>query len=432
MPELDLEVARWLVGADGLAAVGQATQLLDAGEQELRLVTTMRARTGDRERTAAVVAAAIARRRARRRWPDADRLLFTREALEQASDPVVAAWRARRLTGLPVHDLCCGVGGDAMAIARRAASVTAVDVDPARLVLLAHNASVSGLPITPVCADALDLEVGAEQVVHVDPARRRGGRRIADPLRTVPPVDRLLTVHARAPGMAVVLAPGTDAQHPALGADVEVEYLQLGDDLVEAVAWSGTLRSGSAEASATLLPREPAPSRPTGADGGLTADAIRADTTPPGPDGWDPPHRARAGGRGRVLPVGPIGDHLVEVAVAAIRARLHDAIGEEIGAHRLARTRALLTADGPVPASAWYRARPVLEVLPARPAAIRRWLAGAERGPMELVLHGVSVDPEIWWRELGRPPRGPGGVRIELVRRDEDRVAVVTRDLPRS
>jgi hypothetical protein len=83
------------------------------------------------------------------------------------------------------------------------------------------------------------------------------------------------------------------------------------------------------------------------------------------------------------------------------------------------------------PASPWYRVRPVIEVLPARPAPIRRWLSGSDHGPMELVLHGVSADPTAWWRQLGRPPRGPGGIRIELVRRDEDAIAIVTRDVAR-
>ena len=68
----------------------------------------------------------------------------------------------------------------------------------------------------------------------------------------------------------------------------------------------------------------------------------------------------------------------------------------------------------------------------ARVAPVRRWLAGHDHGPMELVLHGVRVEPVAWWRELGRPPRGPGGIRIELVRRDHDQVAVITKDVPRT
>jgi hypothetical protein len=254
--------------------------------------------------------------------------------------------------------------------------------------------------------------VPADHLVHVDPARRLDGHRIGDPTRTLPPVDALMAAHACAPGRAIVLAPGTDADHPSLGADTEVEYLQLGNDLVEAVAWSGVLRDGAATASATILPRVAL--RPTAAEGTATELPVV--------------HRVRLGERGPQLEVGPVGAHLVEVASAAIRARLHDEIGAELGAHRLARHRALLTVQDEPPRSPWYRSRPVVEVLAARPAPIRRWLAAADRGPMELVLHGFRADPIGWWRDLGRPERGPGGIRIELVRRDDDAVAVITDD----
>lgn len=423
MSELDVEVARWLVADVGLAAVAAATQLLDDGSDELRVVTALRARITDPARTAAAIGSAVARRRARDRWLEADRLLFTRESLEQASDPSVAAWRARRFRDAAVYDLCSGVGGDATAIARNASTVTAVDLDEARLVLLRHNADVFGLHIPTVLGDATTIEVPPDHLVHVDPARRRGGHRIGEPTRTLPPVDALVAAHARLPGLAVVLAPGTDAEHPALGSNVEVEYLQLGGDLVEAVAWSGVLRDDDVTASATILPR---PSRPR--DG---ADHARSASLAPGNvtlEGVTPMHRVRRGPRGPRLQIGEVGDHLVEVAAAAIRARLHDEIGSDIGAHRLSRHRALLTVDEPPPASAWYRVRQVVQVLPARPAPIRRWLAAADRGPMELVLHGVGADPTRWWRELGRPERGPNGIRIELVRRDQDAIAIITRE----
>ena len=411
MSELDLEVARWLVADDGRHAASEATRLLDRGYDELSVITALRARIADPRRTAAAVAAGVARRRARDRWLEADQLLFTRESLEQASDPQVASWRAGRFRDLHVHDLCSGVGGDAVALARYARSVTAVDRDPARLVLLEHNAGVLGLDIPTLIGDATAVTVPRDHVVHADPARRRDGRRIADPAHTVPPVDALLAAHSSAAGRAIVLAPGTASDDPALGADKEVEYLQLGSELVEAVAWSGILREVATTASATILSRV-RPDPAVSATGRVAA------------------HRSRSGERGPQLMIGAVGSHLVEVAVAAIRARLHDEIGAEIGARRLARHRALLTSDAAPPTSVWYRARPVLEVLSARPGPIKRWLAAGDRGPMELVLHGLRADPSVWWRELGRPPRGPGGIRIELVRRDDDAIAIVTGDEP--
>ena len=392
MAELDLDTARWLVSEPGLDVVRTATAALDDGRDELVLGTRLRDRGLDPSRAAAVMAAAIARRRARRRWPRADELLFTREALEQASDPEVSAWRARRYWPAPVWDLCAGVGGDALALATRTAEVTALDHDPARLVLLEHNARVLDRRVTTVVADARDLTAPPGVLVHADPARRRGEHRARSLAEHHPPVGELMAVLGAAEGAGVVLSPAVALDDPDLPRHGELELIQLDGRLVEAVVWTRALRRDGAEATATLLPSGETRSR---------------------------------GRRGPQLPVGSVGDLVVEVAPAAVRARLHDEIGAQIAARRLATHRALLTVDVPPPSSPWYVARAVETVLPARPAAVRRWLRGAGERPIEIALHGVDIDPATWWRALGRPPRGPRGRRIELVRTDRGALAVV-------
>src|SRR5690606_968639 len=63
------------------------------------------------------------RRRAAEKFPDAHRMLFTRRGLEQSTDAWVARHKAARYAAAlhsersPVHDLCCGIGGDALALA---------------------------------------------------------------------------------------------------------------------------------------------------------------------------------------------------------------------------------------------------------------------------------------------------------------------------
>ena len=73
------------------------------------------------------------RLRARAKFDRAGRMFFTRSGLEQASAEVVARHRARRFdTAGPVADLCCGIGGDLIALAERH-PVLAVDIDPLHL-----------------------------------------------------------------------------------------------------------------------------------------------------------------------------------------------------------------------------------------------------------------------------------------------------------
>lgn len=391
MTELAEEDARWLVGTDGLQAVAEATRELDAGRDELAVNRLLRAGGLPASRAIAVVGAARSRQRARARWKDADRLLFTPQALEQASDPEVAAWRARRVAGAEVWDLCAGAGGDALAFAAAGATVTAVDHDPARLVLLEHNAAVIGVEVRIRCADVLSVTPPTGALVHVDPSRRDAGRRVRRLAHHRPPVGALLRHLDDAAGVAVVLSPAVPLDDPDLPPDAELEFVQVGPDLIEATAWLAALRSAAA-ASATLLP------------GGH--------------------HRVRHRPVER-LPVGPVGSHLVEVAPAAVRARLHDAIGRDLGARRVAARRALLTTDEPAAPSPWYRTWPVEAVLPARPGRLRAWLADAEPAPLEISVHGLDTEPARWWRALGRPPRGPTGRRVALVRTDDGAVAVV-------
>lgn len=391
--ELDAQVAAWLVSRTGRDVVAAATAALDVAEDDLSLATRLRSSGFDAARTSAAMAAAIARRRARDRWPDADRLLFTREGLEQASDPHVSAWRARRyLDADAIVDLCAGLGGDTLALAGGGQRVTAVDRDPGRLTLLRHNAGVRGVDVRPVPGDALVQRRPAGAWVHVDPSRRDGGRRLRALREHHPAVPALVAVHGGAPALGVVLSPAVDLTDPDLP-DGELEFIALDGRVTEAMVWSGALRHAGVRASATLLP---------------SGD-----------------HRSRSG-PAPDLPIGGVGAHLLEVTPAAVRARLHTTIGAELGARRIAARRALLTVDERPPPSAWYRVRTVEAVLSTRAKVLRGWLRTATDQPLEIATHGLSVDPHALWRALGRPPRGPQGRRLDLVRTDAGAITVVS------
>ncbi|MDT7681384.1 MAG: hypothetical protein QOG57_1694, partial [Pseudonocardiales bacterium] len=84
---------------------------------ELRLAETLR-----REFPAELVTAALAqyelRQRARAKFTRAESMWLTRDGLEQASSEPIARHRATRYAGARrVADLCCGIGGDLVALA---------------------------------------------------------------------------------------------------------------------------------------------------------------------------------------------------------------------------------------------------------------------------------------------------------------------------
>ncbi len=80
------------------------------------------------------------RMRAEAKFGRARDMFFTRAGLEQASSEPLARHRARRYDGArQVADLCCGIGGDLLALAA-GRPVLAVDRDPLHLRMARVNA----------------------------------------------------------------------------------------------------------------------------------------------------------------------------------------------------------------------------------------------------------------------------------------------------
>jgi len=412
--DLDEAAAAWLV-ASGRDAVAASTASLDAGASELAVGQRLRDGGLDAARASAVMGASLARRRARLRWRDADRLLLTPSGLEQASDPAVAAWRARRFAQADLTvDAGCGVGGDLLALANCGAGcVVGVDRDTGRLHLARANVEALGLGehTHVVAGDALALPVRGG-LVHADPGRRVAGHRVRHLADTTPPVGRVLAIAAS--GHGVVVGPAVDLGDPDLPADVEIEFVQVGPRLIEAVVWRGELKAPGAVATATVL----ADSAAVGVgEYAVAATRTRRTGTVRQAAGTTPHPR-------------PLGSHLIVPAPALVRARLHDEVAHEIGAGRVAIHRALLTTDDAPAQSPWWHAWEIEAVLPARPKAVRRWLATAPRAPLEIELHGPDLSIEPWWSGLRGVDRGPQGRRLHVIRLDDRAVAVATRPAP--
>lgn len=390
--DLNVEAADWAV-SDAGRDVLEELLAAPAGQDPLPVASRLRRQGLDVPRAAAALGIAEATRRARA-VGHADGTWWTPAALEQASDPDVAAWRAARFAGRDAVDLTAGCGGDALALATRARRLVAAERNGARARLLASNLAGRG---HVVVADALAPPMRPEQWCGwADPARRAAGRRLRRLGEVRPSVPALAGLGL--PGLGVAVSPGVDLADPDRPADAELEFVQVGRQLVEATLWLGEVRDHGpgerAQASATLLPA-----------------GVHRRGTPTGPR----------------VPVTGVAAWLVVPEPALVRARLADRLAEELELTRVARRRALFTSQTTPPASPWLRSEPVEAVTAARPARVRDVLDGIDALPLELLTHGLAADLPGWWRALGPHPRGPGGRAIHLVRTDDAAVAVVTR-----
>lgn len=111
------------------------------------------------------------RRRAKGKFPDAERMLFTREALEQATPWPVAKYHASQFPqDALVADLTAGIGGDLLALAERG-PVVAFEKDPERAAYARWN---TGAEVRT--EDCLSVPWTWEYA-FADPSRRSGGRK---------------------------------------------------------------------------------------------------------------------------------------------------------------------------------------------------------------------------------------------------------------
>lgn len=377
---MDVESFAWLLTAEGQAV------LAELAAQELGEADALRALEGLRRRVEpararAALEVALARRRARGKLPHAERLYFTREALEQASAGPVAAHRAARLAPYgEVADLCCGAGADALALAAAGARVLAVDRDPLRLALCRANAAALGLEdrIATLQRDLLDEPPPPAAALFCDPGRRAGGRRRFSADEYEPPLSHVLGWRARIPPLGVKLGPGV--ARDALPADAEHEFVSLDGELKEAALWCGPL--ATAARRATVLR--------SGPGGQHEAHTLASDAQDSPPPSLAPQPAA----------------FLYEPDPAVIRAGLVTDLGERIGAGQLDPQIAYLTAPAHV-ATPFARAWPVLTWLPFGLKALRARLRELGAGEVTVKKRGSPLDSDALARQLSRPGGRP-------------------------
>ena len=329
-----------------------------------------------------------ARRAAATKFESPERLVCDVTGVEQASGSRIARHKAARFAAAgKVVDLCCGIGGDTMALADVCSATRAVDRDPVRAWMASYNAGVE--------SKTEDIAAGdyGDAWIHIDPDRRTGsrstgGRRVWRYADYEPSPDVFEPLLDAAPAAAIKLAPGIVPYHlPRLDAR-ELEFIGERRGLLQAVLWCGDLVQGTGgEHTATRLPDDSLPD-------GLT-------------------FRARPD---RVLEVADAPGRYVLIPDPALeRARLVAPRIAGTAARELAPGLGLLTADEPLD-DPWFEQVEILATLPWRPKKIREWLRAHDGGPVTVRTRDRAVDTDreqVALRGDGSTPYTLFGLRLE-------------------
>ncbi|MEU8246994.1 class I SAM-dependent methyltransferase [Nonomuraea sp. NPDC048916] len=387
---MDLDAFNELLTPRGIRALAEAEELRSAGP--VAAATRLR-RSYDAALTSAALTQAELRERAREKFgPDAGVMYFTPHGLEQATRTEVARHRARRLTarepGAPrVLDVCCGIGGDTIALARAGCVVDAVDVDPLTVAVARANVEALGLGVrvTVRLADAATVSPEGYDVLFADPARRTSRGRTFDPMAYSPPWPVVLDLVSRSARACLKVAPGIPYEF--IPPDAEAEWVSFKGEVKEASLWTG---GPWPDAEGTEPEERPEPGP---ADGGAGGGAE-------GPTGGPRVRRATLLPGGQSLTAtgaraltGPVGRYLYEPDGAAIRAHLVGEVAELVAGRLPDPMIAYITGDVPID-TPWAARYEVQDVLAFSLKRLRSILRERQIGNVTIKKRASALDIE--------------------------------------
>lgn len=395
---INAETVPFLLSARGRVALA-ALQETDLHPQRTLTILQGLRREFAAAEAGALLALARLRQRARSKFPDAERLFFTAEALEQATAwPIArrrAAWLADLVPAGPILDLGCGIGGDLLALAHER-PVVGIDQDPVRLQLAAANAEALGVSdqVTLIQADWTELRRSGQlpeaAVAFADPARRAKGKRLFRLHQLQPPVAELLALQREIHILGVKVMPGVEDRD--LPPNCAVEFISHDGVCKEAVLWFGNF----------------AP--------------LQRWATVATPQGWQ-----RVATDGDAPPQGDLENirYLHEPDPAVIRARALGRLCYALNAHLFDSQIAYLV-------SAVYHEHPLVqsfridEIHPFQLKLLNRRLQALKIGQVELKKRGFPVAPEELRPRLKLVKSGQAGVVI-FTRRGNQRLMLIGR-----
>ena len=352
-------------------------ELAAAGGQVSVALTTRLRKDLSAERAHLVLEQIDLRQRAREKFTRAERMFFTRKGLEQATDEPMARYKAARfpIENVSIYDLCCGIGGDLIALAQ-GRTVRGVDSDPVCGLLADRNLAAYGAD------DPIGLRIRVEDFVHalesvgstacvawhLDPDRRVVGKRTTNMESFSPPLPIIAKLLALSPNGAIKIAPASEVP-PQWQSSAEREWIGSRGECRQQVVWHGDLALRPGRRSATVVD----------AAGGA-ATIVGAGDEP--------------------LPVAAaLGRYLYEPHAAVLAAHLAGVLCGQHGLTAIAPEIAYLTSDRLIQ-EPLLDAFEVLDVLPLDRKQLKAYCRERGLGRLEIKKRGVAVEPEKLRQEI--------------------------------
>jgi len=364
-----VEDYQWLTSEAAQPLLAELQQKLSAaGQVDVRLAASLR-KSHSATRTHLLLEQVELRRRARDKFADPSEMFFTRNGLEQCTDEVLARYKAARFPqDQPVADLCCGIGGDALALAARGA-LTAWDADPVTALFARCNLNLTARNQFEVKASKADASAVLNVAAwHIDPDRRATGERTIE-LNDYEPGPELLQQLLRTnPNAAVKIAPAAEV-HAAEWLACERQWLGSRGECRQQVLWFGELALHPQEHVASVV----------SASGEANSFIGKPNLS--------------------LIPAASIHSYLYELDATVLAAHLAGAIAAE---HQLS----AITAGGGYLTADHFMQQPLLtpfrvrDVLPYDLRKLKSYCREHRLGQLEIKKRGVELQPHFVRRQI--------------------------------
>ena len=383
---ISLQILDFLASAQGREVLEELLHQNLSEQNILNIITRLR-RDFTMEQASALVSMASLRQKAVTKFADdASKMFFTDESLQQASDPLIRAYRAKNSQALRVLDVCCSIGADSLAFAASGAYAHGIDIEPLRIAIATYNATILGLDASFEVADANDYILSDYDMIFFDPARRdANGKRIFDVEAYIPPLSLIRKWQTER--IMVKLAPGVDLTQLAPYAGL-VEFISVAGDLKEAVLHLGTAETGL---KATLF-----------ANGEIY-------------------HWQREGEEPDIALAEPAG-YLVEPDASILRANLVRDLVHHFSGWMLDETIAYFCVDEKIE-SPWLRTWRIRDYLPFNLKKLRAYLRERNIGKLTVKKRGSAIEPETLIKQLKL--KGSESATLVLTRYKEQQIVII-------
>lgn len=320
-------------------------------------------------------------RRARARFPDARKWLWTDRSLQQASDWNSAVFKASLFAwDHACIDACCGAGADLVALAARRVgadcpvmdrSVMGIDCDSQMIELARANLKSHGLEAELLVGRVPEgLNDVKNRWIHLDPDRRPTERRATRAENFSPSLESCLGLVESAVGAIIKLAPATQ-----LPSEIESRFAR---------GWIGS----GGQCRQQLLTRGTALSH-------FQARFAALCDRPQEPQFYsEPPDQP-------VQIAGKLKDFVFECHPVLHASGLQTAFSDQQGLEAIDSGNGYFTGELPL-VSPWLQCFRVLDILPWDQRRLRQWLRQRKAGIIEVKKRLIELDANHFQRLLSQ------------------------------